>query len=230
MKPLKYIIDAVKIDLKQYTDDDRISYLDDYLIEKADDIRATLIRAEYVTDGRLDEKYYQSTCCIEVECLNQGCVINGTTIPSGTVIWKADLPSLISGVGYYDLKYLGLDDYQTPFKRVSLTSFTNSGGDIWNQKDVYFHITGNTAYFKNLPTSGIKFICGIGLWAKPTSLCNYKLATDIYPVPSTNKLQVLMRMDVLKSWGYVLGDTKHTGKDETLSPTTVAKDTSNTTE
>lgn len=39
-----------------------------------------------------------------------------------------------------------------------------------------------------------------------------------------------MRMDVLKSWGYVLGDTKHTGKDETLSPTTVAKDTSNTTE
>ena len=46
MRPLKQIIDEVKIDLKQFTNDDRINYLDKYLQEKADDIRATLIRSE----------------------------------------------------------------------------------------------------------------------------------------------------------------------------------------
>ena len=31
MRPLKQIIDEVKIDLKQFTNDDRINYLDKYL-------------------------------------------------------------------------------------------------------------------------------------------------------------------------------------------------------
>jgi hypothetical protein len=219
MRPLKQIIDEVKIDLKQFTNDDRINYLDKYLQDKSDDIRATLIRSEIATTGRVDEKYYMSVCCIEVECLQQGCVINGVLIPSGTVIWKADLPDLIEGIGEADLKYLGLDDYQHDFKRVGLSSFANSSGDIFNDSSIMYHIFGNTAYFKNLPTSGIKFLCALGLWSKPTSVCNYNYMTDIYPVPSVNKLKMLLRMEVLRSWGYVTEKKAPTGEDKTIDLT-----------
>lgn len=216
MRPLKQIIDEVKIDLKQFTNDDRINYLDKYLQEKADDIRATLIRSELTSTGRLDDKYYQSACCITVECLQQGCVINGTMIPSGTVLWKAELPALIEGIGEADLKYLGLDDYEHDFKRVGLTSFANSSGDIFNASSPMYHIIGNTAYFKNLPTAGIGYICALGLWSKPTTVCNYNLMTDIYPVPSVNKLKMLLRIEVLRSWGYVTADKVPTGEDKTI--------------
>jgi hypothetical protein len=158
--------------------------------------------------------------------MQQGCIINGATLPSGTVLWRTNnMPNLIEGVGDKDIQYLGLDNYSKNFKRVNLSSFINSKGDIWNQNDVLYYITGNTAYFKNLPTSGAKFICVMGLWERPTSLCNYNLMTDIYPVPSLYKLKVLLRMDILKSWGYINEQKIPTGEVQTLSglPATAAK-------
>lgn len=230
MRPLKLLIDEIKIDLKQFTDDDRINYLDEYLQDKADDIRAALITSEYNTTGRLDDKYYQNACCIEVECLKQGCEIDGHCMPSGTVIWKTkNLPYLIEGLSSYsDLRYLGTDDYQHNFKRVSLTSFMNSDGDIFNKHDVYYYMVGNTAYFKNLPTSGVHFLCAIGLWSKPTAVCKYDMMKDIYPIPSLYKFKVMMRMDILKSWGYVTTDKVPTGEDDTIElPANAEKTISN---
>jgi len=216
MKPLKTIIDEVKIDIKAFSDDQRIVNLDEYIQEKADDIRATLIRAELTNSGSLDPKYYGNpVCCVEIECVQQSCEIHGVDIYSGTVLWKTNnLPALIGGVGDKDIIYLGSDNLQSSFKRVSLSGFANSDGDIWNSNNPMYFISGNIAYFKNLPTSGSKFICAIGLWQKPTSVCSYNLATDIYPVPSDYKLKILLKQDILKSWGFNLEDNKPNAKDE----------------
>lgn len=224
MRPLKQIVDEIKIDLKQFTDDDRINYLDKLLQDKVNDVRATLIRSEFTTERRIDDKYYQPNCCTEITCVQQACTINGVSVPSGTVIWQTDgMENLIEGVGNNDIKYVGLDNYSCNFKRVSLSAFINSSGDIWNN-DVLYHVMGNTLYFKNLPSSGIKFVCVTGLWERPTSICNYNLMEDIYPVPSLYKLKILVRNDILKSWGYINEEKVPTGEDQTISlPVTATK-------
>ena len=135
MKPLKAIIDEVKIDLKQFTDDNRINYLEEYIEAKADDIRATLIRQDIDSrKGYASLDFYQAIDCIEVHCEEKGCKVDDVCIPSGTVIWVAELPPLIEDVREYDLKYLGLDNLNTPFTRVNLSGFQNIMGDIWNKK------------------------------------------------------------------------------------------------
>ena len=224
MKPLKQIIDELKIDIKAYTDDNRINYLDDYVQDKADDIRATLIRQDIDNrKGYASLDFYQPNCCLDVECIKQGCTIDGVVIPSGTVIWKIDMPALIEDVREYDLKYLGTDDYDHPFTRLNLSGFRNIAGVIWYKNNVYFVKIGGTVWLKNLPTSGIAKVCAIGIWQQPTKLCDYNYATSMYPVPSDYQLKVLLKRDILTSWGYIYEDKQNNNKDDSIIPPAAVK-------
>ena len=217
MLSLKKIIDEIKIDLKDFKGSDRINYLDKLLQAKTNAIRATLIGSEFKTKGKVNDAYYLPTCCIEITCQTQGCIVDGVIVPSGIVLWQTNnMPNLIEEVGDLNIKYIGLDNYSKPFKRVSLSSFINSDGDIWNKHDVLYYIMGNTAYFKNLPSAGIKFICVSGLWEAPTSICNYNLMTDVYPVPSVDKLKIMLRMSIMKSWGWLPDTPAPTGEAKTI--------------
>jgi hypothetical protein len=64
-----------------------------------------------------------------------------------------------------------------------------------------YTIVGSEAYFKNLPTHGIKFLCIIALIKDPTNSCNWILSKTEYPVPSATKLELLVVKDIVSLWG-----------------------------
>jgi len=68
------------------TDDYRID--DMLIIEKINDVRATLIRDEKARTGFIAGTYYQTDCCYEIICEDYSCDYNGVSISTGKPIYK----------------------------------------------------------------------------------------------------------------------------------------------
>jgi len=194
------IIDDIIEGLSAYNVTDDSIFDRDYIGYKVDVMRETLIRNDYPV---IDDKYYQSMCCIEVECLEQGCTIPGLGfIGSGDVIWKAELPSLMTDVGWKDIKFLGMPDYVSEFIRKTLSGWQSIKGLLYSTlEDIFYTIIGKDAYFKNLPTE-TKFICLIGLITQPASACSYDPDSD-YPVPDVMRLIIAVKKDILSTYGII---------------------------
>jgi hypothetical protein len=177
------------------TDDVDISI--EFVKQKINDVNIRLIE-EFDQQGRPLDMFYSKACCIDVVCEKDGCVIDGVTVPSGDIIWKADLPSLNQKVGWKNIAYFGNSDMRTNFHRVTINSFTSGGVLEWSRKTSYT-IVGETAYFKNLPTSGISKLCIVGLFSNPTTVCNFDEESP-YPTPDAYKLELLVKQDILSTY------------------------------
>jgi hypothetical protein len=209
-KTLQKVIDSIKVDLKVFSDDDLLSDLDEFIADKCHSIRESLIREEFEQKKFVDDKYYQFSNCIEVVCERNTCVLNGLTITMPFVIWKANLGKLMSGVAFNDIKYLGTGDFSQPFSRLSFESFALADGSgIYTANEPSFTIVGETALLKNLDEK-TRLLWGVLLHSNPLDSCSYSQA-QAYPVPSEYKLELLVKMDILKSWNIptdVLNDAR----------------------
>lgn len=209
-KTLQKIIDSIKVDLRQFSDDDLLSDLDEYIADKCHSIRETLIREEFEKLRYIDDKYYQFSNCIEVVCERGSCLINGIPITMPFVIWKAELGKLMSGVALNDIKYLGTGDFSNPFSRLSFDNFALAeGSGIYTANEPSYTIVGETALLKNLDEK-TRLLFGVLLHSNPISACSYS-EEQVYPVPSEYKLELLVKMDILRSWGIpadVLNDAR----------------------
>jgi hypothetical protein len=210
-KSIKKIIESVREELGQYKLSDDFPIEDEYLLDKANDCRASLIR-DVFKSGVIDDNFYQEECCLEVNCVDAGCTINGTFIPSGNVLWYVDLPALVTDVAWYDVKYFGTVGFTNDFSRKNFFGWLHPEGNIWTANKPMFTIIGNRAYIKNLPTPGLRYLCMIGLFYNPTDICDYDLETDEYPVPSDITLQLLMKKDILSTWQTPIPDPHQDGK------------------
>ena len=219
-KPLKNIIESVKEELAQYKLSDDFPIEREYLVDKANDCRAALIRDAY-TAGKIEGGYYQQMCCIEVLCADVGCEINGVTIPSGQVVWYADLPALVQDIGELNIKYFGLMGFVGNFIRRSWENWLNIEGNVWTSTKPSYTLIGSRAYFKNLPTTGLKFLCLVAILYNPVDSCNYDENTE-YPVPSDLTLQTLMCKDILSKW-VSFPDPKNDGKFPDVTDTGQAR-------
>lgn len=209
-KSIIRIISAVKEELSQYKLSDDFPIDPEYLIDKANDVRATLIRDEF-RNGNVNGKFYMKICCLDIICEKEGCTINGKFYNSGSLLWTMKLPALVSGIGWFDISYLGSDGFEDNFKRYNLQGWMNLEGNIMTGTKPAYTIVGDTAYFKNLPTQGIAKVCMVGVPYNPVSICNYKKDTDEYPVPSDTTLQMLMKKDILSTY-HVVPDPHQDGR------------------
>lgn len=198
-RPLIAIVDAIKIDLKQFTDDNRLNTLDGLIIDKLHDFRATLIREELTRQKYVDAKYYQKDDKIAVDCMQNSVTVAGILLKSKNTIWKAILPTLIENVNGKEVLYLGIDGFDRKFQSRTLQSFLSLKFSRWTDKETIYTVYGNTAIFKNLPTKGLKYLTGLFLYKYPTDAPGFTINSD-YPVPSATKLQMLVKKDILATW------------------------------
>lgn len=198
-KTLQKIIDSIKLDLHILVDDDLLADADEFIADKIHAIRETLIREEYDQRRYVDDKYYQFTNCIEVECFKNTCTIGGITITTPFILWKATLGKLMSGIAFNDIKYLGTGDFNTPFDRLPFESFAlNEGSGIWTSDLPCYTLVGEEALFKNLDEK-TRLLFGVLLLSNPVNACSYS-DDKIYPVPSEYKLELLVKKDLLQTW------------------------------
>ena len=170
-----------------------------YIIDKINDVNATLIR-EALERGMVPDQFYKRVCCINVECLGVSCEINGRTVNSDTIIYKSEMQGLMQTIGEKALRYLGPDDMSHPINRVGIDAFYLSDGRQWTADKPMFTIIGNDAFFKNL-SPATKFLCAIGIFADPTKTCNWNDDTSIYPTPDPYKLELRVKQDILSTFG-----------------------------
>lgn len=190
------------------TDDHKID--EEWVSDKIDDVRATLIKGL----KNIHDDFYQLVCCIEIECEKPACDINGVSIPSGDVLWKAELPSLIPLEKGNNIKYFGPPNLKSNFTQVSPSAFQTLEAREFTSDKTFYMILNGIAYFKNLPTSGIKYVCLAGLLLNPETACNYELQNSNYPVPSGLKLEILVKQDILSTYN-IKPDVKQDARDNT---------------
>lgn len=181
---------------------------DEMIIDRCNVIRELLIQQN---KKRLEEQFYSMTCCLDVECMNFSCIVNGEEIISDVKLYKVELPDLITGVGNNNIKYFGKVGLSKKFDRVPLDNFINNHASIWTGKNAMYTIIDNIAYLKNI-SSGLNKMCLVGLIKDPVSLCDYNYAETSYPVPQNYKLELLVVQDILASMGVYpdeLNDTRH---------------------
>lgn len=195
-KSLIRMVETIKEELTGWFITDDLKPDDEYIVDKINDARATLIRQE-LRRGFINLDYYQELCCIEVTCEEKGCYIGDTFIKSGTVIWTAEIPNLMLGVGEKSILALGNDNMLTGygddnvFHKVTTNNFMMFRGQrLLSDKKTWTRL-GNKLFFKNLPQD-TRFICGHVLLYNPTSACNWDDDTSDYPVPSESTVQLLV--------------------------------------
>lgn len=194
-KSLKKIYDMLVDELQQYQPSDDFPIPRKLILDKIHDARAAIIRREYKDSKKIDPAYYQPICCVEVDCLPQGCTFNGVFVASGETIWHAVLPALITDVDDLNLIYVGQDNYSRPWSLMNFEAWMNVEGNIATGTLPAGTIVGSDLYLKNLPTQGIKFICIIALVYDPTSVCNWD-DDKPYPAPDDMTIQMLVKKDI----------------------------------
>lgn len=184
----------------------------EYVKKKINDINVRLIEEQYRAGLSLDG-FYQKMCCIEVKCEQTACTVDGIVIPSGDVLWYADIPMLNQKIGNKNIIFLGLMNMEKPFRRMTFSGYTSNAKLDW-LKGTEYTIIGNKVYFKHLPTSGIKYICLVGILADPTTSCSWD-EEKMYPTPDPYKLELLVKQDILSTFAVLPKDVSQDGTDGT---------------
>jgi hypothetical protein len=199
-KTKKEMIFSILEGLNSYNISDDTVFDEDHIGYQIDIARISLIKEESIAK-KLGESYYQSQCCIEVECEAEGCDVPEIGfVKSGDITYYAELPGLISFIGYDNIKYLGGPGWNNPFYKVPFSTFVQGTTGIWTTgKPIFTEISGKVL-FKNLPTDGLKYICLLGLLESPESSCEYDEEKP-YPVSDPLKIEIIVIKNLLSRLG-----------------------------
>jgi len=106
MSTVREIIYKIKEAKSSYNITDDFIIPDELILSKMNDVREALINEEFNRTGKIDDQYYQYSCCYEIECLTQSCTFNGRTITIDMPVFKITLPELIHKVGDNAIKFV----------------------------------------------------------------------------------------------------------------------------
>ena len=195
------------------SDDNRID--EEWVIDKMFDIRAILIRQEFER-GRLSGDFYTRKCCLEIECRDVVC--NG--VHSGVQEYYVELPTLVSGLGWANISYLGLVDWKTPFDRLTTSEYMSLDFNEWTHNRPSYYIINNEAIITNLPTTGTKYLCISGIFANPQTICDWDNEED-FPLPDhlIHQLELIVKKDILSSYGIPVDPINNANDDTTVGMT-----------
>lgn len=211
-KTLNEIVSSIIEDVYGYHVTDDSELIPEIVKPKVLAINAKLVQ-EHFESGKDLTPLAQKICCIELECEKPSCVIDGVTVPTGDVIWKAELPALHPKLGDRAILYLGASDMQTNFNKVSLSAFLANGKLEWSRSTKYTTV-GNIAYFKEITETGTARLCLLGVLANPTEACNWQDDTTIFPCPDVYKLELLVKKDIFASFPGISHDNASNATDE----------------
>ena len=191
------IVYSILDQVKGQAPTDDVLLEESWIIAQMNQMRALLIKSEYERIKGLSDEFYQSVCCLEVKCREIECGGYG----SGDKQFYVELPEMPGGIMWADIKYLGLTDFKTGFERLSLTGWQNRDGNYYSYNmPGYMIMTDPTdsnkqnAILTMSPTSGLKYLCAIGVFKNASGLCDAVLQDEIFPIPDylVHQLELLV--------------------------------------
>lgn len=202
---LNQLVESLIVELSDVYPLKRLVRTKEFLADKIEEMRITLLRDEYRTNRVIDEPYYQVVNCLELVCLDNTCTVGNVTFTSKTDIYEISIAPLITGIGFDNIKYLGDLELKQMFYRRTLKAFIEYKPQYARPRPI-FTLLENKLLIKNLPTKGMYFLKGALLYQKVSTACNWR-STANYPTPSPYKLKLLVKKDLLSTYPKTLPET-----------------------
>lgn len=202
----------LKVELEGLYDPKWLNRKEEYLADKLEEMRITLIREEFKEKKYIDDAFYSIVDCLQLECLSKSCVINGITFTANTDLYKITISPLINGVGWNDIKFISTIDMETRVYRRSIDAFIEYEPEYAKPQPMYTKLDSTTLLVKNLPYEGMQILSGGFLYESAASACNYK-DTDHFPIPSPYKIKLLVKKDMLSTYPSPQKQTKDDSKE-----------------
>jgi len=192
-KSKKQFIDSIiqEVTKLQMTDDNAFIAAREWLGDKLDGYRATVIRS-YANEKRVLDACYQVINCLSPECLGVTCEIGGLDFTSNAELWQVKIPELLNINGA--IKYFGPFTLQSNYTKVDLMALTTNQSR-WGRKDRKFARIGNVLYYHDLEET-LRFTL-VGITANPSDVCGFN-DIDPYPLPKEleQQLELLVKKDL----------------------------------
>ena len=180
------------------TDDTLIEY--DYLKDKFIVWNQTLLVETYNSKLPIDG-FFQMLDCVEVECVQRTCTIDGHVFKTDTVFYQAQLPQLVLQIPN-NIRYFGGGMLEKGISRVSIDGFMKSIFARFTNAEPIYTTIGSTLIAKNMPTTGFARAMVLCLLSDPTTACNWdEYDNSEFPTPSPAKLLMLVKKDILSMVG-----------------------------
>lgn len=202
IKSINLIVDSVFEELSAFKiTDDHPNIDPDYVKDKIVEINGSLMREEFQGTGVVNEQFYTPVECLEVDCLQTTCVINGITVTKKHPIYRVDMPYLQTGIGEKDVKYFGLNSWRKNFRRTDIIGLAFNEYRMWTPQHPAWALVGHEAFLINLPTTSTKRLSALVLYADPRKTPKWDDTTSIFPTPSPYKLAMLVFKEISRGLG-----------------------------
>lgn len=173
------------------SDDERIDI--ELIYKMVHQIRSSLIKERFDEGLYLDATFYQEICCLEVKCREIECAGQS----SGMVEYYVEIPSL-EDLGGPEIMYFGTTGSATQprqeFAQTNYMGYLYSQHSPWTGTKPRYIVVGKEIKIKNIPTSGLKYVCLIAVLSDPTQgNCFTLTENDPYPIPNNlvHKLELI---------------------------------------
>lgn len=202
-KTIQQIRDSIKEQVSAFyiNDDNRIDngWLEDEIVA----INESLLREEIKANKTLPDRYFNFIEDIDVAREEvSSTTIAGITLTSGDYIYKSVLPSLLDGVGWTNIKYLGITslDADSSFTRKTMNGYMSSEGNKWTKDNTIYTVLGDMIFYKNLPTEGTRTVSGIFILSDQRDGDGWSDSTSEFITPSVYKLELLTIKQIFASY------------------------------
>ena len=198
---LRNIIYGIWEEVESYgiTDDSPLTY--PLIKDKVISVNNTIIKDTWRKKLPID-MCYSIDPSVEVTCFKDSVVVGGITFTSRRPMYKATLPAFVPEIDWDDISYFGMQGLAGGMTRRTLYGYMASEGNVWTADYPIYTIIGNEAIMKNLPTKGFTLATLVSIREDPTTISTWDSNDEQdFPTPSLLKLQMLTKIEILKSLG-----------------------------
>ena len=146
------------------------------------------------------EGFYQLVNNITIDCHKDTRTVGNLTFTDKTTYYQADLPPLVSNIGWKNIKYFGVHGYEKNLNRLDLADFVTRKGARYTADEPIYAIAGNTLIAKNL-SEGFTFALMMAILADPRTAPDWDDLTSDFPTPSEMAVKVMVKNSIIQTPG-----------------------------
>lgn len=175
---LSEIAYSIKMKLEGLSPSDDSLLEDEYIYSRINLARAYIIKMLERQNQSIDDDFYQSICCLKVEC--EELICDGIQLEESFIVKLPHIVSVKKGI-----KYFGTTNFRNGFQYVNTTGYVYNHASQLASKGTYYTVIGNTAHIRNLPTPDTVYVCIVAILEDPLEGgCIDITADEEYPLPA----------------------------------------------
>jgi len=155
---------------------------------------------KFITKGLPLEGFYQTINNITLSCHKDTRQVGTLVFTDKTTYYQADLPPLVSNIGWKNIKYFGVHGYDKNLNRLDLTEFATRKGARYTSEEPIYSVIGDILIAKHIPV-GLTFALMVAILADPRTAPDWDNETSDFPTPSEMAIKIMVKNSITQTPG-----------------------------